>query len=66
MRAGSLSKVARYRLDLVGVQEVWWDKGGTERAGVCNLFYGKGNVEYRLETSFLFWYTTEWYQQLRK
>jgi len=28
MRAGSLSKVARYRLDLVGVQEVWWDKGG--------------------------------------
>jgi len=30
-RAGSLTaarELARYKLDLVGVQEVWWDKGG--------------------------------------
>jgi len=37
-RAGSLTAVARefagYKLDLVGVQEVRWDKGGTVRAGV--------------------------------
>ena len=28
-RAGSLTAAARYKLDLVGVQEVRWDKGGT-------------------------------------
>jgi exonuclease III len=26
-------ELARYKLDLVGVQEVRWDKGGTVRAG---------------------------------
>jgi hypothetical protein len=35
-RTGSLKTVARelgnYKLDLVGVQEVRWEKGGTERA----------------------------------
>jgi exonuclease III len=35
-RSGSLKTVAKelrkYKLDLVGVQEVRWDKGGTERA----------------------------------
>ena len=43
-RAGSLTAVARelasYKLDLVGVQEVRWDKGGTVRAGDYNFFYG--------------------------
>ena len=46
-RAGSLKaaarELARYKLDLVGVQEVRWDKGGTVRAGDYNFFYGKGN-----------------------
>jgi exonuclease III len=36
-RAGSLMTVAKemseYKLDLVGVQEVRWDRGGTEPAG---------------------------------
>ena len=36
-RAGSIravaSELARNKLDLVGVQEVRWDKGGTVRAG---------------------------------
>jgi hypothetical protein len=36
-RAGSLKaaarELARYKLDLVGVQEVRWDKGGTVRCG---------------------------------
>jgi mRNA deadenylase 3'-5' endonuclease subunit Ccr4 len=35
-RAGSLraveEEISKYRLDLVGVQEVRWDGGGTERA----------------------------------
>jgi len=32
---------ARYKLDVVGVQEVRWDKGGTVRAGEYNFFSGK-------------------------
>jgi len=45
-RAGSLTEasreLARYKLDLVGVQEVRWDKGGgTVRAGDYNFLYGK-------------------------
>ena len=36
-RAGSLTaagrELARFKLELVGVQEVRWDKGGTVRAG---------------------------------
>jgi len=46
-RAGSLKaaarELARYKLDVVGVQEVRRDKGGTVRAGDYNFFYGKGN-----------------------
>jgi hypothetical protein len=44
-RAGPLIRVAneisKYRLDLVGV-EVRWDRGGTEPAGHCAFFFGKG------------------------
>jgi len=36
-------ELARYKIDLVGVQEVRWDKGGTVRARDYNFFYGKGN-----------------------
>jgi len=46
-KAGSLttvaSELARCKLDLLGVQEVRWDKKDTVRAGDCNFFYGKGN-----------------------
>jgi hypothetical protein len=45
--AGSLrtvvEEVSKYKLDLVGVQEVRWDGGGTEPAGQYAFFYGKGN-----------------------
>jgi hypothetical protein len=55
-RAGSLMTVAkelaRYKVDLVGVQEVRWDKGGTVRAGDCNFVYGKGNENHQLGTGF--------------
>jgi len=34
-------ELARYKLDLVDVQEVRWDKGGTIRAGDYNFFSGK-------------------------
>jgi exonuclease III len=46
-RSGSLKTVlielSKYRLDLVGVQDVRWDKGGFEPADDCTFFYGNGN-----------------------
>jgi exonuclease III len=55
-RAGSLKTVAtelgKYKLDLVGVQEVRWEKGGTERAEDYIFFYGKRNEDHQLGTGF--------------
>jgi hypothetical protein len=33
-------EISKYKLDLVGVQEVRWDGGGTEPAGEYTFFYG--------------------------
>ena len=50
-------KLARHKLDLVGVQEFRWDKGGTVIAGDYNFFYGKEMKIINWEQDFL--YTTE-------
>jgi endonuclease/exonuclease/phosphatase family metal-dependent hydrolase len=53
---GSLKTVARelgkYKLDLVGVQEVRWKKGGTERAEDYTFFYRQGNGDHQSGTGF--------------
>jgi hypothetical protein len=45
-RVGSLmtvsSELARYKLDLVGVQEVRWEGGGTKPSGKYIFFLWKG------------------------
>jgi hypothetical protein len=64
-RIGSLTTVVRelgkYKLDLVGVQEVRWDKGGTEWAEDYTFFYGQGKGDHLLETCSS--YIRELYQQ---
>jgi hypothetical protein len=55
-------ELGKYKLDLVGVQEVRLEKGGTEWAEDYTFFYGAGNEDYQLWTVFLC--IRESYQQL--
>jgi len=57
LTAAAARELARYKLHLLGVQGVRWDKEGTVRAGDYNFFYGKGNENHQLGRDFL--YTTE-------
>jgi exonuclease III len=45
-------ELAKYKLDLVGVQEVRWEKKGTVRAREYTFFYGKGQENRQLGTCF--------------
>jgi exonuclease III len=55
-RAGSLrvvgEDISKYKLDVVGVQEVKWDGGGTERSGEYTFSCRKGNDNRELGTVF--------------
>ncbi|PNF26004.1 hypothetical protein B7P43_G06381, partial [Cryptotermes secundus] len=48
-----VEEISKYRLDLVGVQEVRWHGGCTESASEYRFFYGKGNENHELGTGFL-------------
>jgi hypothetical protein len=45
-------ELAKYKLDSVGVQKVWYDKGRTEGVEEYTLFYGKVNENRPLQTTF--------------
>jgi hypothetical protein len=60
-----LRELARNKLDLVGVQEVRWEGGGTEPVGVYTFFYGKENENHELGTVFFFFSVRESHQKGR-
>jgi hypothetical protein len=45
-------ELGKYKLDLVGVHEVRWEKGGTELAEDYTFFYGQDNGDHQLGTGF--------------
>ena len=45
-------ELVRCKFDLVGVQEVRWDKGGTVRAGDYSFFCAKVNENHQLGTEY--------------
>jgi hypothetical protein len=53
-RASSLKtlarKLAKYKLDLVAVQNIRWDEGGSQPADDYIFFYGDGNAIHHLGT----------------
>jgi hypothetical protein len=47
-----VGELEKYKLNLVGVQEVRWKGKGYQKAGNYTFFYGKVNVNNHLGTSF--------------
>jgi hypothetical protein len=45
-------ELSKYKIDLVGVQEVRWEGSGTASAGEYTFIYRKGNENNELGTGF--------------
>jgi hypothetical protein len=56
-RVGSLvtgsRELSKYKVDLVGVEEVRQEGSSTKPAGEYTIFYGKGHENHELGTAFL-------------
>jgi hypothetical protein len=50
---GAARELARYKLDIVGVQKVRWDEGGNVRAGIIFLSMEKRTKIINWEQDFL-------------
>jgi hypothetical protein len=47
------TELLKYKLHLLGVQEIGWEGGGTEAARKYTYFYVKGNENHEFGTGFL-------------
>jgi hypothetical protein len=48
-----VEQISKYKLDLVGIQEVRWDRDVTEPVGEYTFFCGKGNENHELDTGII-------------
>jgi hypothetical protein len=46
------NKLVRCNLDLIAVQEVRWDRGGSQPANDYTFFYGNRSTNHYIETKF--------------